>query len=572
MARKGRPVLYSSPNNITGDKPIFHCPLLHQSPSFFNNSTLFNVETIFIFSFSPPHSYTHCFTSLSNSMLTRKKFLTIFSSFNPSKLISHQLQSNALPNPIHNPSPQISTNFRVLLFHLYGTQDSKFPEYEMPTVTWGVIQGRKEKLVSRVIIFDYLKGLGIIPDELQDLELPSTVDVMRERVEFLQKLGLTIDDINQYPLMLGCSVRKNVIPVLGYLEKIGISRSKLGEFVKSYPQVLHASVIVELAPVIKFLRGLDVEKDDIGFVLQKYPELLGFKLEGTMSTSVAYLVSIGVNPRDIGPMVTQYPYLLGMRVGTMIKPLVDYLVNLGLPKKILARMLEKRAYILGYDLEETVKCNVDCLISFGVRKECLPSIIAQYPQIIGLPLKAKLSSQQYFFSLKVKIDPEGFARVVEKMPQVVSLHQNVIMKPVEFLLGRAIPLQDVASMVVKCPQLVALRVELMKNSFFFFKSEMGRSVKELVEFPEYFTYSLESRIKPRYLRLKSKGINCSLNWMLNCSDQRFEERLQGNYIETESIGPSFLIGGKLELPGNDIVSDEEEESDDEMLYRRTVSL
>ena len=307
-------------------------------------------------------------------------------------------------------------------------------------------------------------------------------------------------------------------------------------------------------------------------MLQKYPELLGFKLEGTLSTSVAYLVSIGVNPRDIGPMVTQHPYFLEMRVGTVIKPFVDYLVDLGLPKKILARMLEKRAYLLGYDLEETVKPNVDCLISFGLRRECLPSVIAQYPQIIGLPLKAKLSSQHYFFSLKLKIDPEGFARVVEKMPQVVSLHQNVIMKPVEFLLGRAIPSQDVASMVIKCPQLIVLRVELMKNIYYFFKSEMGRPVNELVEFPEYFTYSLESRIKPRHQRLTSKGIKCSLNWMLNCSDKRFEERLPGNYIETKSIGPSFRIGGKLELPGNDIVSGEEEESDDEMLYRRTVSL
>ncbi|KAJ7982026.1 Transcription termination factor like [Quillaja saponaria] len=442
----------------------------------------------------------------------------------------------------------------------------------MPSVTWGVVQGRKEKLVSRVIICDYLKGLGIIPDELESLELPSTVDVMRERVEFLQKLGLTIDDINEYPLMLGCSVRKNMIPVLGYLEKIGIPRAKMGEFIKNYPQVLHASVIVELAPVVKFLRGLDVEKQDIGYVLQKYPELLGFKLEGTMSTSVAYLVSIGVSPRDIGPMVTQYPYILGMRVGTMIKPLVDYLVSLGLPKKILARMLEKRAYILGYDLEETVKTNVDCLISFGVRKESLPSVIAQYPQILGLPLKAKLSSQQYFFSLKLKIDPEGFARVIEKMPQIVSLHQHVIMKPVDFLIGRGIPSRDVANMVVKCPQLVALRVELMKNSYYFYKTEMGRPFKELVEFPEYFTYSLESRIKPRYQRLQSKGIRCSLNWMLNCSDKRFEERLQGHYIEFESIGPSFCVGGKLELPGGEIVSDEEEESDDEILYKRTVSL
>lgn len=454
----------------------------------------------------------------------------------------------------------------------FSTKSSNFPEYEMPTVTWGVIQGRKEKLVSRVIVCDYLKSIGIIPDELEDLELPSTVEVMRERVEFLQKIGLTIDDINEYPLMLGCSVRKNVIPVLGYLEKVGIPRARMGEFVKNYPQCLHASVVVELAPVVKFLRGLDVEKQDMGYVLMKYPELLGFKLEGTMSTSVAYLVSIGVNPRDIGPMVTQYPYILGLRVGTMIKPLVDYLVSLGLPKTILARMFEKRAYILGYDLEETVKPNVDCLMSFGIRKETLASVIAQYPQILGLPLKAKLSSQQYFFNLKLKIDPDGFARIIEKMPQIVSLKQNVIMKPVEFLLGRGIPAADVAKMVVKCPQLVALQVGLMKNSYYFFKSEMGGAVNELVDFPEYFTYSLESRVKPRYQRVQSKGIRCCLAWFLNCSDQRFEERIQGRYIEAESSGPSFYMGGKLELPGEDADVSSEEESDDEILYRRTVSL
>ncbi|KAK6775604.1 hypothetical protein RDI58_026605 [Solanum bulbocastanum] len=356
---------------------------------------------------------------------------------------------------------------RVLNQKPFSTHSSKFPEYEMPTVTWGVVQGRKEKLVSRVIISDYLKSIGIIPDELEELELPSTVEVMRERVEFLQKIGLTVDDMNEFPLMLGCSVRKNIIPVLTYLEKIGLQRSKLHEFIKIYPQCLHTSVVVELVPVIKFLRGLDVEKQDIGYVLMKYPELLGFKLEGTMSTSVAYLVSIRVNPRDVGPM------------------------------KILARMVEKRSYLLGYDLEETVKPNVNCLLSFGVRKDTLPSVIAQFPQILGLPLKAKLSSQQYFFNLKLKIDPDGFARVIEKMPQIVSLHQHVIMKPVEFLVGRGFSMADVAKMIVKCPQLVALQVGLMKNSFYFFKSNMGRPMEELLDFPDYFAYSLESRIKPR---------------------------------------------------------------------------
>ncbi|KAL2893078.1 Transcription termination factor MTERF4 chloroplastic, partial [Bienertia sinuspersici] len=499
------------------------------------------------------------------------KLIAFFQSIVAAELIDHieillQFKRNYL-NIQFRKSPDL-----VNWVRLYSTQSNKFSEYEMPSVTWGVVQGRKERLVSKVIICDYLKTLGIITDELEDIELPSTVDVMRERVEFLQKLGLTIDDMNEYPLMLGCSVRKNVIPVLGYLEKVGIPRPKLGEFVKSYPQVLHASVVVELVPVIKFLRGLDVEKEDIGYVLQKYPELLGFKLEGTMSTSVAYLVSIGVNPRDIGPMVTQYPYLLGMRVGTMIKPMVEYLVSLGLPKKILARMFEKRPYIIGYDLEETVKPNVECLISFGVSKEEIPSMIAQYPQILGLPLKAKMSSQQYFFNLKLKIDPEGFARIVERMPQIVSLHQHVLMKPVEFLLARGLAAGDVANMVVRCPQLLASNLGIMKNSYYFFKSEIGRPIRELVEFPEYFTYSLESRIKPRYQRLQSKGIRCSLAWFLNCSDKRFEERLQNDRFETESSGPTFNMGGKLELPGSYNVTDVEDDSEDEVLYRRTVSL
>ncbi|GMH30990.1 hypothetical protein Nepgr_032833 [Nepenthes gracilis] len=62
------------------------------------------------------------------------------------------------------------------------------------------------------------------------------------------------------------------------------------------------------------------------------------------------------------------------------------------------------------------------------------------------------------------------------------------------------------------------------------------------------------RILPRYHSLQQKGIRFSLSWFLNCSDQRFEERLQGDYIETETMGPCFFMGGKLELPGSKIVT------------------
>ncbi|VAI50342.1 unnamed protein product [Triticum turgidum subsp. durum] len=445
------------------------------------------------------------------------------------------------------------------------------PEYQMPSVTWGVIQGRRERLVSRVLALDFLRSAGVTDPagELEAVELPSSLDVLQERLDFLLRLGLSTDDLSAYPFLLACSLRKNVIPVLSYLEKLGVTRARLAAFVRAYPACLHASVAVDLAPIVKALRGLDVDRQDIPRVLERYPDVLGLKPDGTISTSVAYLVGIvGVAPRDIGPMVTHYPFFLSMRVGTTIKPFCDYITSLGLPMRILARIIEKRPYILGYDLEETVKPNVEALLSFGIRKEVLPLMIAQYPSILGLPLKVKLAAQQYFFNLKLKMDPDGFARAVEKLPQLVSLHQNVILKPVEFLRGRGITDDDIGRMLIRCPQILLLRNELMKNSFYFFKSELKRPISELLEYPEYFTYSLESRIKPRYMRVASKGIRCSLDWFLNCSDQRFEERMRGDFIEGDAPGPSFTMGGKLQMPGNQLVSDDDnEESDDEIWWK-----
>uniref|UniRef100_A0A0E0CSA2 Uncharacterized protein n=1 Tax=Oryza meridionalis TaxID=40149 RepID=A0A0E0CSA2_9ORYZ len=448
------------------------------------------------------------------------------------------------------------------------------PEYEMPSVTWGVIQGRKERLVSRVLALDFLRSAGVSDPagELEAVELPSSLEVLQERLDFLLRLGLSTDDLSAYPLLLACSLRKNAIPVLSYLEKLGVTRARLAAFVRAYPACLHASVAVDLTPVVKSLRGLDVDRQDLprslrGLdvdrqdlprVLERYPDILGLKPDGTISTSVAYLVGIvGVAPRDIGPMVTHFPFFLGMRVGTTIKPLCEYITSLGLPMRILARILEKRPYILGYDLEETVKPNVEALLSFGIRKEMLPLVIAQYPPILGLPLKTKLAAQQYFFNLKLQIDPDAFACAIEKLPQLVSLHQNIILKLVEFLRGRGISNEDVARMVVRCPQILLLRMELMKNSLYFFKSEMKRPISELLDYPEYFTYSLESRIKPRYMRVSTKGIRCSLDWFLNCSDQRFEERMKGDFIEGDAPGPSFTTGGKLQMPGSQLVSDDD---------------
>lgn len=426
-----------------------------------------------------------------------------------------------------------------------------------------LLEMKNERMENRARVYEFLRGIGIIPDELDGLELPVTADVMKERVDFLHNLGLTVEDINNYPLVLGCSVKKNMIPVLDYLGKLGVRKSTFVDFLRRYPQVLHASVVVDLAPVVKYLQGMDVKPNSIPRVLEKYPEVLGFKLEGTMSTSVAYLVGIGVARREIGGILTKNPEILGMRVGRVIKPFVDYLESIGIPTLAVARLIEQRPHILNFSLDERVKPNVDCLIEFNIRRESLPSVVAQYPEIIGIDLNPKLVNQRDLLSSIINLDSDDFARVVERMPQVVSLSNNPVIKHVEFLKDCGFSLEQVREMVVGCPQLLALNIVIMEMSFKYFVREMKRPLDDLVAFPAFFTYSLETTVKPRHKMVAKKALKCSLAWMLNCSDSKFRDRMDYDGIDLEEMEamPSFDMNTLMEPRSDDDGSDSEYDDD-----------
>ncbi|KAM7254252.1 hypothetical protein ACFE04_031934 [Oxalis oulophora] len=429
-----------------------------------------------------------------------------------------------------------------------------------------LITMKNEKIANRAKVYEFLRGLGIIPDELDGLELPVTVEVMKERIDFLHSLGLMIEDINNYPLVLGCSVKKNMIPVLDYLGKLGVRKATFTDFLRRYPQVLHASVVVDLAPVVKYLQGMDIKPNNIPRVLERYPEVLGFKLEGTMSTSVAYLVGIGMGRREVGGVLTKYPEILGMRVGRVIKPFVEYLESLGIPRLAVARLIEKKPHILGFGLRETMKPNIEMLLEFNVRKELLPSVVAQYPEIIGIDLKPKLDNQRNLLQSVIDLDSDEFGEVLEKMPQVVSLNNKAVIKHVDFLKKCGFSLQQVKEMVKGCPQLLALNLDIMKFSFDFFQKEMQRPLNDLVSFPAFFTYGLESTIKPRHKMVARKKLECSLSWLLNCSDEKFQRRMDYDTIdleEMESEQPSFDMNSLMEPRNDESETDYDEDSDDE---------
>lgn len=81
-------------------------------------------------------------------------------------------------------------------------------------------------------------------------------------------------------------------------------------------------------------------------------------------------------------------------------------------------------------------------------------------------------------------------------------------------------------MVLRSPGLMTYSItnNLMPKVEYFLE-EMKGDIAELKKFPQYFSFSLEGKIKPRHRLLVEHGFSVSLPEMLKVSDGEFNVRL-----------------------------------------------
>ncbi|BAS79628.1 Os02g0602400, partial [Oryza sativa Japonica Group] len=119
------------------------------------------------------------------------------------------------------------------------------------------------------------------------------------------------------------------------------------------------------------------------------------------------------------------------------------------------------------------------------------------------------------------------ASLIQKSPQAFGLNIEAKLKPItEFFLERDFTMEEIGTMANRFGIIHTLSMEdnlLPKYEYFL---TMGYPRNELVKFPQYFGYSLEQRIKPRYARMIDCGVRLILNQLLSVSDSRFEDILR----------------------------------------------
>lgn len=86
--------------------------------------------------------------------------------------------------------------------------------------------------------------------------------------------------------------------------------------------------------------------------------------------------------------------------------------------------------------------------------------------------------------------------------------------------------EEAIGMVLRCPSLFTFSIENnFKPKIEYFLGEMKGKLEDIKEFPQYFAFSLEKRIKPRHLEVLQSGVEVPLPILLKSTDQEFSELL-----------------------------------------------
>ncbi|XP_057537320.1 transcription termination factor MTEF1, chloroplastic [Amaranthus tricolor] len=225
-----------------------------------------------------------------------------------------------------------------------------------------------------------------------------------------------------------------------------------------------------------------------------------------------------------------------------------------------------KALALNPSLHSTSLNSINSLISFlqskGIHQKDLPRILGMCPQILTSNIKSDLIPVFNFLYYDLGVPQHNLRKVINKCPRLlissvkdqlkpaliylkrlgfndlealayhdpillVSNVENTLIPKLEFLVELGFSKEEVIGMVLRCPALFTFSIDNnFKPKIEYFLGEMKGKLKDLKEFPQYFAFSLENRIKPRHLEVLQSGLKLPLSVMLKSTDEEFMRLLK----------------------------------------------
>ncbi|KAH6802027.1 Mitochondrial transcription termination factor family protein [Perilla frutescens var. frutescens] len=234
-----------------------------------------------------------------------------------------------------------------------------------------------------------------------------------------------------------------------------------------------------------------------------------------------YLQSLNVNPKkalDLNPNIRAAPL-------STLHSITQCLSSMGLELADVGRILDMYPQLLSADPYSDIYPIFDFLLhTVEIPFPQIRKSITRCPRILVSDPEAQLKPAFEFLTELGFVGPNKLTSQTTLL--LVSSVEHTLMPKIEFLIGLGIDYAEVRNMVIRSPGLLTFSVE--KNfspKLEYFIEEMNGDLEEIKRFPQYFSFSLERKIKPRHRLLMEHAFFMSLPEMLKVSDGEFNVQL-----------------------------------------------
>ncbi|KAL6656475.1 hypothetical protein ACP70R_007301 [Stipagrostis hirtigluma subsp. patula] len=325
---------------------------------------------------------------------------------------------------------------------------------------------------------------------------------LKALMDFLECIGIPKPSIASvlllFPPIILSDIENDIKPRIHEWDKAGIEQEYIARMLLKYPWILSTSVIENYRQMLLFFNRKKISSTALSIAVKSWPHILGCYTK-RMNSILEIFDDLGISKKMVVPIITSSPQLLLRKPNEFLET-VFFFKEMGFDKGTVGKILCRSPEIFASSVDSTLKKKIDFLIDFGVSKHHLPRIIRKYPELLLLDIN------------------------------------HTLLPRMNYLLGLGLSKKDVRSMIFRFSPLLGYSIEhVMKPKLEFLLRNMKRPLKEIVEYPRYFSYSLEEKIKPRFWVLQSRNIDCSLTEIFAKNDELFAEEYLG-------------IGGLLEKP------------------------
>ncbi|KAL4615760.1 hypothetical protein ACB092_07G150300 [Castanea dentata] len=326
--------------------------------------------------------------------------------------------------------------------------------------------------------------------------------------------------------------------IVNYLESNGVRMDWMGYVVSRCPQLLSYSM-EEVRARVGFFLDMGMNEKDFGTMVFDYPRVLGYFTLEEMNEKVSYLKEFGIATEEVGKLIAFKPQLMGCSIEEKLKPLVKYLYYHGISRDGMKRILMSKPIVFCIDLETTIVPKVRFLQDIGIRDDAIGNMLVKFPSLLTCSLYKKIRPVVIFLMTRAGVNEKDIGKVIALGPELLGCSISKKLEvSVKYFLSLGIRYRQLGEMVADFPMLLRYNVDVLRPKYSYLRRTMVRPLKDLIEFP---SYSLNDRIIPRHKVLVEKQINLKLRYMLACTDEEFDKKVEAIVKQRQRFEAGLLV-------------------------------